>query len=69
MFQGIPDYVKRIDAAYERKTDGAIVLFHGIWNIYWSIFASIWTLLNCIFNLQQKLLQVKNIGYLMAIVS
>lgn len=29
MFPNIPKYVERIDAAYERKTDGAIILFSG----------------------------------------
>lgn len=29
IFTGIPDEVDRIDAAYERKTDGSIILFHG----------------------------------------
>lgn len=30
IFLNIPNYVERIDAAYERKTDGAIILFYGI---------------------------------------
>lgn len=32
LFLNIPKYVKRIDAAYERKTDGAIILFYGTVN-------------------------------------
>lgn len=35
IFQDIPSYVRRIDAAYERKSDGAIILFHG--RKYWVI--------------------------------
>lgn len=30
IFNDIPSYVRRIDAAYERTSDGAIILFHGI---------------------------------------
>lgn len=30
IFPDIPNYVRHIDAAYERKTDGAMILFHGI---------------------------------------
>lgn len=30
MFQGIPSYVQKIDAAYERNTDSAIIVFHGM---------------------------------------
>lgn len=33
IFQDIPSYVRRIDAAYERKSDGAIILFSG--RKYW----------------------------------
>lgn len=29
LFLNIPNYVERIDAAYERTTDGAIILFYG----------------------------------------
>lgn len=29
IFTNIPSYVTHIDAAYERKTDSSIVLFHG----------------------------------------
>lgn len=29
IFLNIPKYVERIDAAYERKTDNAIILFYG----------------------------------------
>lgn len=29
IFTDIPHYVRYIDAAYERKTDGSIILFHG----------------------------------------
>lgn len=29
IFPNIPNHVQRIDAAYERKTDGAIILFYG----------------------------------------
>lgn len=34
IFQGIPSHVQHIDAAYERSSDGAIVLFHGIFVAY-----------------------------------
>lgn len=30
IFPGIPSYVQKIDAAYERNTDGALILFNGI---------------------------------------
>lgn len=30
IFVNIPNHVERIDAAYERKTDGAIILFYGM---------------------------------------
>lgn len=30
IFLNIPNYVEKIDAAYERKTDGAIIIFYGI---------------------------------------
>lgn len=30
IFQDIPNNVRHIDAAYERRIDGAIILFHGI---------------------------------------
>lgn len=33
IFQGIPSHVDKIDAAYQRYTDGAIILFSGKSNI------------------------------------
>lgn len=30
IFTQIPDNIRRIDAAYERKTDGSIILFTGL---------------------------------------
>lgn len=30
IFQDIPSHIRRINAAYERKSDGAIILFSGM---------------------------------------